>query len=61
MMKDELAGLTVLLQASWLRVLLGIAAALLTGALFSDLLLSDLGSFWRRMDGPNWAVATLVG
>lgn len=54
------AGLTVLLQASWLRVLLGIAAALLTGALFSDLLLSDLGSFWRRMDGPNWAVATLV-
>lgn len=54
------AGLIVLLRASWLRLLLGLAAALLTGALYSELLMSDLGDFWRRMDGPNWAVATLM-
>ena len=54
------AGLIVLLKASWLRVLLGLAAALLTGALYSELLMSDLGDFWRRGDGPNWAVAALM-
>ncbi|WP_343627939.1 GDYXXLXY domain-containing protein [Roseateles sp.] len=54
------AGLIVLLQASWLRVLLGLAAALLTGALFSDLLMSDPGSFWRRMDEPGWGAVWLV-
>lgn len=53
-------ALIVLLSASWLRVLLGLSAALLSAMVFSDLLMSDLGSFWSRAHGPSWAVAVLL-